>query len=131
MKEAGIAAKTEGVCAMHDITEGGLATAIEEFSAAGENKIRIDFDKIPVYPQTEKICRLLGLNPYGLIGSGSLLICCRKKSFKDLMIKIKKAGIDVTCIGNVLEPGRGIHAFMKGREIKWPHFETDEITKLY
>ena len=78
LPEASIAASVDGVSAMHDVTEGGLATALEELSIAGGHRIRIETDRIPVYPETEKICGLLKLDPLGLIGSGSLLICCRK-----------------------------------------------------
>ena len=44
--EAKIAAATAGTSAMHDITEGGLATALEELSAAGGHSIRVDADNI-------------------------------------------------------------------------------------
>jgi hypothetical protein len=64
---------------MHDVTEGGIATALEELSAAGGCRLRVDLDRIPVFPETRTICRLLGVHPLGLIGSGSLLICCRLK----------------------------------------------------
>ncbi len=36
MAEARIAAATAGTSAMHDVTEGGLATALEELSIAGQ-----------------------------------------------------------------------------------------------
>jgi len=78
LSEAEIAGGTDGVRAMHDVTEGGLATAARELSIAGQHRIRIDMDQIPVFPQTRQISRLLGIDPMGLIGSGSLLICCRK-----------------------------------------------------
>ena len=131
LEEAKIAGRSGQVSAMHDITEGGLATALKELSIAGGYRIRVDMEKIPVYPQTEKICRLLGINPIGLIGSGSLLICCRKDYSETLMTQIKDACIDVTCIGEVLETGRGIEAVSKAGQVEWPSFEVDEITRLF
>ena len=74
MSEAKIAAETKGTSAMHDVTEGGLATALDELSIAGNHKIKIYTDKIPVFPETRKISDLLDIDPLGLIGSGSLLI---------------------------------------------------------
>jgi hydrogenase maturation factor len=129
--EARLAAGSRATSAMHDVTEGGLATAIEELSTAGGHRIRIDMDTIPVYPQTVKICQLLDIDPLGLIGSGSLLVCCREAACDNLMAAIGKAGIDVTCIGEVLEPGRGITAEKDRRPVPWPQFETDEITRLF
>ncbi len=88
-------------------------------------------DRIPIFPQTEKLCRLLDIHPLGLIGSGSLLICCRKKYYENLMKMIYEAGIDVTCIGEVLVQGQGIDAVEQNDPVEWPHFEVDEIARLF
>jgi hydrogenase maturation factor len=116
---------------MHDVTEGGLATAMEELSIAGGYRIKINMETIPVYSQTGKICQLLDIDPLGLIGSGSLLVCCREAACNNLMAAIGKAGIDVTCIGEVLQPGCGITAEKDKQPVPWPQFETDEITRLF
>jgi hydrogenase maturation factor/predicted HAD superfamily phosphohydrolase YqeG len=129
--EAQIAAESDATSAMHDVTEGGLATAMEELSIAGGHRIKINVDTIPVYSQTGKICQLLDIDPLGLIGSGSLLVCCREAACGNLMAAIGKAGIDVTCIGEVLQPGRGIMAEKDKQPVPWPQFETDEITRLF
>jgi len=129
--EAQIAAEFDATSAMHDVTEGGLATALEELSIAGGHRIKINMDTIPVYAQTVEICHLLDIDPLGLIGSGSLLVCCREPACENLMAAISKAGIDVTCIGEVLQPGRGITAEKDNQPVPWPQFETDEITRLF
>jgi len=129
--EARIAAESGTVSAMHDVTEGGLATAAEELSIAGGFQIKIDMDTIPVFTETRRVCRLLGIDPLGLIGSGSLLICCRRTGCESLMSAIRRAGIDVTCIGEVQEEGQGITALKKAKPTQWPQFEVDEITRLY
>jgi len=131
LEEAQIARDCSGVSAMHDITEGGLATALMELSIAGEHRIRVDMDRIPVFPQTQKMCRLLGIDPMGLIGSGSLLICSRKNETETLMERIRDAGIDIARIGEVMEIGRGVEAVSKAGPAVWPSFEVDEITRLY
>ncbi len=128
--EAQISAQSSATSAMHDVTEGGLATALEELSIAGGHRIKIDKDAIPVFAATRKICRLLGIQPLGLIGSGSLLICCREAGCKSLMETIRKSGIEVSCIGEVLDSGQGISAVKKGQSTDWPQFEVDEITRL-
>ena len=76
LEEARIARSFAGVTAMHDVTEGGLATAVRELGAAGGRRLRLHLDRIPIYPETARICAILGLDPLGLIGSGSLLITC-------------------------------------------------------
>jgi hydrogenase expression/formation protein HypE len=131
IEEAGLVADKRMATAMHDVTEGGLATALEELSIAGGHRISVEMETIPVLAQTEEICNLFNLDPLGLIGSGSLLICCRPEHGADAMNTVASAGIQVTRIGQVQEPGSGVQAFYKGSPVSWPKFEVDEITKLF
>ena len=129
--EAKIAAATKGTSAMHDVTEGGLAAALEELSFAGNHKIKVFTDKIHVFPETKKICDLFNINPLGLIGSGSLLICCRSQNCDKLVEGIRAAGIEIVCIGEVMDGGQEIVALKGKKRVPWPSFEVDEITKLF
>ena len=131
LEEARIAGRSQGVVAMHDVTEGGLATALDELSVAGGHEIRVEMDKIPVFPETHKICSLFNLDPLGLIGSGSLLICCRKNVLDTLLKRIRRAGIRITPIGEILDKGQGVIALRQGAPVEWPAFEVDEITRLF
>jgi HAD superfamily hydrolase (TIGR01549 family) len=130
LPEARNARRIPGVSAMHDVTEGGLATAVWELGVAGKHTLRIDLDRIPIYPETRKICDLLGIDPLGLIGSGSLLICCQKADCDRLIDNIRKVDIEITVIGEVLAPGDGVQAMRNGQSIVWPEFAADEITRL-
>ena len=131
LEEARIARDIGGVTAMHDVTEGGLATAAAELSIAGKHRIRIDMNCIPIYPQTQKICDALNISPLGLIGSGSLLICCRPDTKDDILTCINNAGIHATCIGEVLEKGEGVVAMDGQRQTEWPKFKVDELARLF
>jgi hydrogenase expression/formation protein HypE len=127
--EAGIAAGFEGVTGMHDVTEGGVATALEEIGAAGGHRIAVDLSAIPILEETRVICRALGLNPLGLIASGSLLITCSPQTSDPLSARLRQSGIDVTCIGEVSCPGEGVDT--KGEGQPWVSFAADEITRLF
>ncbi len=131
LKEAAIAGDVEGVSAMHDVTEGGLATALEELSIAGGYRIRIAMERIPIYRETTRICGLLKLDPLGLIGSGSLIICCRQYSSDLLQEKLAAEAIPVAVIGEVREAGQGVEAVRNRKPSPWPTFEADEITRLF
>ncbi len=129
--EARIAAESRKATAMHDATEGGLATALEEFSAAGRHRIRVYRDRIPVMQETAHICRLLGADPLGLIASGSLLISCGSAACVELQREIGTAGIAATIIGEVLGAGQGIEAVDDfGHIVSWPGFEVDELARV-
>ncbi len=131
LPEARLAARDRLATALHDVTEGGLATALEELSMTCGHKIAVDVDKIPVFDLTRKFCRALGLDPLGLIGSGSLLICCRPAHCDELIRRLQDQSIAVTRIGRVLGAGTGVEAFYDCEPTQWKHFKVDEITRLF
>ena len=128
--EAEAALESGGVSALHDVTEGGVATALEELTHAGRHRIRVRSGQVPVFPETARICRLLGIDPLGLIGSGSLLIVCRPDSSQRLQAALGDRGIQTALVGEVLGPGSGVEAVDgNGKSVPWPHFETDELPR--
>jgi hydrogenase expression/formation protein HypE len=131
LPEARIAWKNSDVTALHDVTEGGIATALVELSQAGGRGMRIRLDHIPVYPQTRRMGDILGIDPLGLIGSGSLLICCRPDGTQRLVDALEKDGIAVADIGRVTDQAPGIAASEDGAQGLFPQFSVDEITRLF
>ncbi len=133
LREARAAAASAGVSAMHDVTEGGLSTALEELSVAGGQRLLVELDRIPILPETERVCAALGLDPLGLIGSGSLLIACRPDAADGLERAIHDQGVAVAQVATANGPGQGVAA-VRGPDrtpAPWPHFDTDELTRLY
>lgn len=92
-------ATSVGVSAMHDVTEGGIFGALWEIAAASGCGLEIELLDIPVRQETVEICELFGINPYGLISSGSMLITAPNGS--DIVRQLKKAGINAAVIGKV------------------------------
>ena len=131
LPEARVAWQVGGVSALHDVTEGGIATALTELSQAGGRGIQVRCDALPVYPQTGRMADILGIDPLGLIGSGSLLICCRAESTPNLISALAGKGIAAAEIGEVTAENPGIDAHEDGRPVPWPRFEVDEITRLF
>lgn len=131
LPEARIAWQVEGVSALHDVTEGGIATALAELSQAGGRGIQVRRGAIPVYPQTRRMAAILGIDPLGLIGSGSLLISCRPDAAAQLLAGLEKSGIAAADIGEVVDTPPGIDAREHGIAVAWPRFDVDEITRLF
>jgi hydrogenase maturation factor len=131
LPEARIARDVGGVSALHDVTEGGIATALMELSQAGGKGLTIRRDALPIYPQTRRLADLLGIDPLGLIGSGSLLICCRPEYASRLIAVLEKSDIAVADIGEVTPDSPGIDAVENGSPVPWPRFDVDEITRLF
>ncbi len=90
--------------AMHDVTEGGVLGAAWEMAEACGYGCRIDLREVPVMPQTAAICRILGLDPYRLISSGSMLIATDRPD--TVTAGLEKAGIRSSVIGEIVEKGR-------------------------
>lgn len=130
MEEATIARSFAGVSALHDVTEGGLATALWDLGAAGGRRLRLHMDRIPVYPETARVCSVLGLDPLGLIGSGSLLITCAPRDAAALVEAVSAVGVEITDIGEVLGAGGGIEALRGGAPAGFPRFDRDEVSRL-
>lgn len=128
--EAEIAVSEGGTSAMHDVTEGGVATALRELSTAGGHRLRVELDRIPVLAETSRICGALGIDPLGLIASGSLLITVRRGAADRLLARFEEAGIAVCRIGEVLERGVGVEAERAGKAARLPEFAVDELARL-
>jgi HAD superfamily hydrolase (TIGR01509 family) len=127
--EARLARDVPGVRAMHDVTEGGLATALRELAAATGRGVLVHRDRVPVSQETRRVCALLEADPLGLIASGSLLICCDPADAAGLAGTLEAAGIQATDIGELTE-GAGVVALERDRPASWPAFDTDEAARL-
>ena len=115
---------------MHDVTEGGLATALRELAVACEHGIVVHLERVPVLPETRRLCELLGVDPLGLIASGSLLVCCRPDETESLLRALADEGIAATVIGEVGERGAGVSALARGLPAPWPEFAADEAARM-
>jgi hydrogenase expression/formation protein HypE len=127
VEEARIATGFPDLSALHDVTEGGIATALRELAQDCGFRFRADPAKVPVLPETECICHHLGIDPLGLIGSGSLLILVRPTRATALLEKIRDAGIHAAEIGRV-ETGTGL---VDPNGSDWKDFDVDELARVY
>jgi hydrogenase maturation factor len=130
LPEARIARGFAGVRAMHDVTEGGIATALRELAAATGRGVLVHRDRIPVSARTRRLCDLLRADPLGLIASGSLLVCCDPEEAPALLAALAAAGVDAAGIGELTDEGAGVSALARGRPAPWPRFAADEAARL-
>ncbi len=128
---AAVATTAGEVHAMHDPTEGGLATGLWELAKAAKVGLEVDEDAIPIFPETQMLCAQLGLDPLGLIASGALLLAVAPRKTAAILTALEEAGIAATRIGRVVEQERGVVLRDKTGERPLPRFERDEIARLY
>jgi hydrogenase maturation factor len=117
------------VSALHDPTEGGLATAIHEIAEASGLGARIDADAIPILPSTRRICQHLGLNPLGLLSSGALLIATRPDTQTAVIDALAASGIPVQRIGALTNREKGCTIIRQGEVSPLPRFDSDELAR--
>ena len=101
LKDAQTAVAAGGVTAMHDPTEGGLATALQELAFASNVDIVIDEAAVNVLPVCREICDALGIDPWGLISSGALLATVQTEHEGAVLEALRDVGIDAGVIGRV------------------------------
>jgi len=63
-----------GVVAMKDLTRGGLADALNEFSEKSKKGILIHEDKVPVRNDVRAACEMLGLDPFEVGNEGKIIV---------------------------------------------------------
>ncbi len=71
--EAATAVKS-GVCAMHDVSEGGIFGALWELAERTGVGLTIDLKKIPLRQETVEVCEYCNVNPYELLSGGCLIM---------------------------------------------------------
>ena len=89
-----------GITALHDPTEGGLATAAQELASAAGFGVILDEAAIPILPETRAIADCLSLDPLGLLASGSLLATASADAVRNIMASADTEGIAVSDIGH-------------------------------
>ena len=104
-----------GVAGMHDVSRGGIFSALWELAEKGNVGIEVDLKKIPVRQETIEICEVLGVNPYELYGAGSLLIVTDKGN--QLLYELEKQQIPAAIIGKITEENGKV--ILNGEEVRF------------
>ena len=131
LPEVEIACELAEVHAMHDPTEGGIATALVELADAAGVGLRIDRDRIMVLPEGRTLCEAFGLDPLGTIASGALLMTLAPADAGLVIHALARESIDCHFIGQVVERQQGVVLVAGRHQEPMPVFPRDEIAKLF
>lgn len=127
-RDAQVAVGAGRVHAMHDPTEGGLASGLHELAMAANVGLEIDALAVPFYPETEALCAAFGIDAWGVIASGSMLMAVDPDDAAAITCAMRDADIEAAIIGRVVERDRGV-TLLAGEPLKT--FARDEITKAF
>jgi hydrogenase maturation factor len=129
--EARLATAAGRVHAMHDPTEGGLATACWELAQAAGVGVRVEREQVPVLAEGRLLCDAFGLDPLGTIASGALLAAVAQEDAGAVVVACRGAGIECAQIGRVVPPEAGVTLVTAGQARPMPAFARDEIARLF
>ncbi|MGB9586633.1 MAG: AIR synthase family protein [Armatimonadota bacterium] len=131
LRDAKVAQTAGHVTAMHDPTEGGLATGLMEIAQASGLGLEIDSDAIPIFPETREICRAFSLDALGLIASGSLLIASDPSDSSLILGALNNAGITARRIGRLMPRDYGLRMRSARGLDDLPLFKRDELARFF
>jgi hydrogenase expression/formation protein HypE len=130
--DARLAIEAGGVHALHDPTEGGAATGLWELAEAAQVGLVVDEARLPLVPECATLCRRFGLDPLGLIASGSLVIAAARDRATAMVDHLKAEGIAAAEIGEVVPAEQGCRLRSADGSLRpLPTFARDEITRLF
>ena len=157
VRDAAIATRAAQIHAMHDPTEGGVATALHEMADASNVGLLIDQAALTdmILPETAELCRALSphsgesrnpspdpqisspdsnsdpIDPLGLIASGALLICVRSDRAPTVVAALQEEGIRANIIGHATDRSDGLYLTNTGHaEIPLPRYNQDELARI-
>ena len=130
-RDAEVARSAVPVHAMHDPTEGGLASGLAEMAMASGVGLTVNQAAIKVLNECRKVCDALGLDPMGLIASGALLVAVNPDDAPSLIGALNAAGIAAWVIGRATEPADGLRLRVGRQLVPMPTFERDEIARYF
>ena len=99
--EAAACALREGASYLHDVSYGGVYTALYQLAEAAGAGISVRHEGLCIRQSVIELCEVLGINPYLLFGTGGLLMVVpggQEDSWKDRM---EKAGFHVSHAGMI------------------------------
>lgn len=101
VEDEAIIALDNGVIAMHDISEGGIFTALWDLAEGSGCGLSVDLRKIPIRQDTVEVMEFFHINPYKAKSSGSMLMVTKNGS--ELVKALEEQGIPAVVIGTTTD----------------------------
>lgn len=99
----------DGVRFMRDPTRGGLATVMHELVEDTGLSISLDESSIPIRPEVESVCEMLGFDPYYLASEGRVVAVVDPNVSREVLKRWHQLphGENAAVIGSIMSPNKG------------------------
>jgi len=131
VRDAQIAAQAARLHAMHDPTEGGVATGLFELATASDVGLEIDAEALFISEESARLCSEFALDPLGVISSGALLIGCAAQDANAVIAALERQNIRAQKIASAKTSDFGLVLNRGGQTATLPQFAADEIIRLF
>lgn len=132
VKDALLLGKTNGVHAMHDVTEGGLMAALNEVADASGVGFRIDFDALPFAEESRILKNRFLMSDSEMLSmssTGTILAAVSPESRQTVLRRLRQNNVNVSVLGSFTEDKRRI-LVRNGKEIRFPRMEKDPYGRI-
>ena len=121
-----------GVSAMHDATEGGFVSAINELADASELGFQLEREKMLIRPETRILQNHFGLSEneiFSMSSAGSMLVAIDPKEKDNVRKKLGKMDILSSFVGEFTKSKERI-IFENNKKTVFPQVAVDPYNKI-
>ena len=132
VKEALQLTELYGVHAMHDATEGGITTALNELAEASNVGFRVEYEKLPISPEMRKLQDYFELSDEQVLATsstGTIVAAVDPQSKDTIKQTLQKSGIQTSFLGNFTKNKNRV-LIKKGKETAFPPTADDPYAKV-
>jgi hydrogenase expression/formation protein HypE len=100
---AGLLEATDGLRCLRDPTRGGLATVLAELALSAQLGISIDEASLPIRPEVNGACEILGIDPLYVANEGKLVAIVAPEAEDDALAALRShaLGADAVTVAEV------------------------------
>ena len=129
--EALLLTKEKLTRAMHDITEGGLAVALNEIADASNVGFQVEYERIPMTPEISQVLSTLSINPLHVSSTGSLLAAIPNDRAEQALKILHKNNVPATIIGEFTENTETRELVMNNKILPFPRGDKDAFAEYF
>lgn len=132
VNEALALAKTGGVSAMHDATEGGFVAALNEIADASNVGFSVDFAELPILPELKKLAKHFELSWQQVLAAsstGTLLAAVSPSNREKTIETLSKFQFGGKVVG-VFAEGKRRRIKLDGEDVDFPEAADDPYAEI-